>query len=173
MPKSSWFCVNSHPKQERLVAQQLASHNFEVFFPVFEAHKPNRHIVTLPLFANYLFVHLSDPLNWLRARHIEGVKSVLTYQPSASEYAVPLTVNSDIIEGLRGQSEIISNAHVIKPATRVRIVRGPFKDLEGVCLSTVDAQKRVLLLLSIFHRETQAHFYVADLALVFNHGGQV
>jgi len=168
--ESYWFCIRSKPRREKVAVASLQAKGFITFFPVFEEIKPDRHRAIRPLFPNYIFVYYSPDQYWANAAKLKGVSRILTYYPAESSFPQPSLVKNSLIEDIKrmcgeiGKSQ--NSYNKINVGTKVRITKGPFKHLEGVCLSKVDAGQRVRLLLSIFQRETEATFYVSDLEVV-------
>ena len=106
--RGEWFAVQTKPRHEKKSAAELEEKHVEVFLPMYSAihHWSDRKKeVQLPLFANYLFVRISE---------------------SRSERALVLRTNGVLsFVGTRGVGSCIPDAE-IEAVQRVLASKAPF-----------------------------------------------
>ena len=137
-----WYAVYTSPRHEKRVSRQFAEQRIENFLPLYRTVRQYDHSrvpLELPLFPNYLFVHIAKP----ERGAVLGVPGVLSIVGSGRE-AQPLPDAE--IEALR------SGLHLRKfephlyliVGQRVRIIAGPLNGLEGVLLRKKNSLRVVL-----------------------------
>ena len=141
----TWFAVYVTSRHEKKVQLQLALQNIETFLPLYKTiHRWKnrcRKVLELPLFPNYLFVHIpvSDRLLVLRTR---GVIAMV----GSGHLPVPLPAGA--IEAIRAALAVREvEPHPYLPmGHRVRIIDGPLVGMEGVLVRKKSKLRVVLLL---------------------------
>lgn len=144
---ANWFAAYTNSHHEKRVASHFDERQIESFLPLYSAlhHWKNRCRVglDLPLFPNYVFVHI-DPRERVRVLEVPGVLSLVGFGRTLA----PL---SDFeIEALRscvGQRKIEPHPYLVI-GERVRINAGPMMGMEGV-LVRKKSNFRVVLLLDV------------------------
>jgi transcription antitermination factor NusG len=126
-----WFAVFTRSHHEKCVMRCLTKRGIEGFLPLYTAIHRWTHYrevaLDLPLFPNYLFVHIS-PNERIRAIEVPGILWLVGQGNTADP--VP-----DVeIESLRAalQSKRVEPHPYLVKGTRVRIVTGPLAGREGV-----------------------------------------
>ncbi len=126
-----WLAVATRSRFEKTVHAQLQQKNIESFLPlrrVLKRWSDRKQLVEEPVFRGYVFVHPSEP-EQLRVLKTTGV--VRFVGPKAS---APWVIPAPEMTALR---RFIENDLTIDPypflreGLRVRVVRGPLKDVEG------------------------------------------
>lgn len=137
-----WFAVYTVPRHEKQICQHLQMKEVSSFLPLYTAvhqWKTGPARVELPLFPNYLFVHITN-----EERHkvlsLSGVRGIV----GSGSKPAPLP-DSDIA-CLRQSLEAgwIEPHPYLKVGTQVRIVRGPLAGVEGVLIRRKSVMKVVL-----------------------------
>jgi transcription antitermination factor NusG len=153
--------VFTAPRHEKRIVTHCEDRQITSFLPVYQVkHRwKNRQTVTLdlPLFPNYLFVHI-DPQEQFRVLNVPGVVSIL------STGNRPLPVPDQYITALQGallkhRIEPHSNLEV---GDRVCITSGPMAGMEGI----LERRKNgpwVVLKLEMIGRSVAVEVAAADL----------
>ncbi len=140
-----WFAVYTTPRHEKRVAEHFAVREVEHFLPLYRAqHKWKngcRVAVELPLFPNYIFVHIS------RRERVRVLESPGTLA-IVSRAGQPLPLPECDIDTLRNGVHLRqTEPHpYLTVGTRARIVRGPLAGMEGVLLRKKSDLRVVLTL---------------------------
>jgi transcription antitermination factor NusG len=138
-----WFAVYVSSRHEKVVQTHLELREIESFLPLYHAvrlwRNRCRKDLQLPLFPNYLFVHLQlgKRVDVLR---VPGVLSIV------NRGTQPAPLPQSIIESLRGALSLRSvepHPYLIV-GHRVRIHSGPLAGLEGVLVKKKDNLRVVL-----------------------------
>jgi transcriptional antiterminator NusG len=128
-----WFAIFTRSHHEKRVAEHLSQRGIQSFLPLYQSVRQwshNRRVaLDLPLFPNYLFVHIASHER-IRTLGVSGVLSMV------GRGNTPAPLPNDEIERLR------SGLHLRKyephpylaAGVKARIVAGPFAGMEGVVL---------------------------------------
>lgn len=143
-----WYAVYTRSRHEKCVSRQLEGKSFRYFLPTYESlHRWNdRHaVVSLPLFPNYLFVRiqLADRIQVLTVSGVVALVGVHGY---------PTPIPDEEVETLRTcfAQKIRMEPHpYLTVGRRVRVIRGPFADAEGILLRRKGRFRLVLSINSI------------------------
>lgn len=128
---SEWYALQTRPRHEKRVAQELRLRSIEEFLPVHKCRNRWKNGVTadveLPLFPCYLFARISlcEKLRLLQLPGVIGF-AVNSERPTALAH--------EDIEALRTLS-ILCHAEphpFLKAGGRVRIVAGPLTGMQGI-----------------------------------------
>lgn len=140
---ADWFAVYVSSRHEKKVGAQLALRHIESFLPLYKSvHQWKnrcRRTLDLPLFPNYLFVHIA-PTQRVGVLQVPGVLSIVRCgsEPSPIPYAV--------IESLRAAL----SARAVEPhpylviGHRVRITSGPLTGMTGILVNKKNNLRVVL-----------------------------
>ncbi|MDP2604930.1 MAG: transcription termination/antitermination NusG family protein [Deltaproteobacteria bacterium] len=148
--KKEWFVVSSKHHREELAQFHLRLKGLETFFPRLMlprfSYKSKQFV---PLFPNYLFVHINLAADYDQVRWTPGVKSFVIFGGS------PTPLQDEIAETLMRQADhegIIPAHSNLKIGQEVQIRGGPFDGVIGVIQRTPDAKGRVRLLMKLLSR---------------------
>jgi transcription elongation factor/antiterminator RfaH len=148
--EKEWFVVFSKPHREELAQFHLRLKGLETFFPRLLLPKFSyRSKRIVPLFPNYLFVHVNLATDYERVRWAPGVKSFVNFGSS------PVPLHDEIAQNLMRQADpdgIIPAQSDLKIGQEVQIRGGPFAGVLGVIQRTPDAKGRVRLLMKLLSR---------------------
>src|SRR5207244_2068165 len=132
---------------ERLVHDQLSNKGLAPFLPEIEVWSRRgvlRHVVRVPMFSGYLFLHaVLDKATHLEVRKARGLVSLL-----GSSTEGPAAVPDTEVTALQKvvQARIPAAPHpYLREGARARITRGPLSDVEGARVRT-NLTKGMLLL---------------------------
>jgi transcription antitermination factor NusG len=165
-----WYCLRTHPNQEKAVDTDLRLLGFEVFAPtIFKPAiparrlrngviRPARPVGIEPLFPRYFFLRFRCALDpWQPIIRWPGVDRIISVSPER-----PAAVPDSAIAALRalcGPNDCIYPRNMelrdrrpaivrplpIKAGTELRILNGPFADLTGICHWSNGARVKLLL----------------------------
>lgn len=137
-----WFAVYTVPRHEKQVYHHLQMKEVESFLPLYSAvHHwrtgPAR--VELPLFPNYLFVHITNSER-RRVLELTGVRGIV------GSRSTPVPLPDSEIACLRQSLEAgwIEPHPYLRVGMQVRIVRGPLAGIEGLLVRQKSVMKVVL-----------------------------
>lgn len=140
-----WYAVFTAPKNEKSVERQLMLRNIECFLPTYEVMRlwknRQRAKVVLPLFPNYLFVHIN------RSHRSRVLQSPGVLQIVGNAHG-PIALPDSEIEFL--QSDLCRNR--VEPCSefvvgqRVRVCRGMLEGVEGTLVRKNNRLRFVLTL---------------------------
>jgi transcription antitermination factor NusG len=159
---ANWYAAFTSPRHEKRIAWHCQERQIESFLPLYHTtHRwKNRCNVRLelPLFPNYLFVHI-DRRERVRVLSVPGVLGIVSAGRDMSP--VPEDYILSLREGLR--------VHRIEPhpnvdiGDRVRIVAGPMTGMEGILLRK-KSELRVVLKAEMLARSIAVEVTTSDIA---------
>ena len=144
--KNNWYVLYTKSRCEKKVADYLSKRNVENYCPlnrVYRQWSDRLKIVTEPLFNSYVFIHTcQEELNVIKNLSNNIVNVVYWL-------GKPAVIRNEEIEHIRyflnEYSNVILEKQPVKMNEMVRIIKGPFRNLEG----TVTAIKNNMLVLSL------------------------
>lgn len=160
-----WYVVNTLPNQERRAEENLRRQGFEPWVP--QLRKLRRHArrtdsVIVPLFPGYLFVSFDVESD--RWRSVNGTFGVVRLLCNGE---TPMPVPEALIEALSARRDesglIVLPARSFAEGETVRVLAGPFADLEGIFQAT-SGRDRVVLLFNLLGRQVRAKVPLNELA---------
>lgn len=161
LPSAEWFAVYTVPRHEKRVRQHFDSRCIESFLPTYRTvHRWKngcRIALELPLFPNYLFVHINKRER-VRVLDIPGVLGLV------GSGAEPIALPAADIDSLRSGLHLRScEPHAfISAGDLVRIVSGPLMGASGVVMRT--SQKlRVVLSIELIQRSVAVEVSVDEI----------
>lgn len=139
-----WYAVWARSRHEKIVAEELWRKQIEVFLPLYEKVSQwadRKKLIQWPLFPGYLFVHV--PLRERRLDIIttQGVVKIVGLN------GTPVDIPDQQIEAVK---RFVFSTLPIDPypyigvGDRVRITRGPLRDLEGILIQKKNKYRFVL-----------------------------
>lgn len=148
---SHWYLIQCKARQDERAELNLTNQHFHCYRPTHEVERlrhGKRVRLQESLFPGYLFIRLdchSD--NWSAIRSTRGVLKLVSF---GSE---PIPVEPEIICSIQSRSQK-PTAPVLQSGDAVRILNGPFRELEAIFLRP-DGMERAVLLLSMLQRQQQ------------------
>jgi len=144
-----WYAVHTRSRHEDRAYTGLSLKSFQAFLPkieVWSKRKDRKKKIMIPMFPGYLFVELLSLDNQTKLDVLKtfGVVRILG-KPTGSE---PIAVPDKKIEAIQRlvQSKVeIQHFNYPKIGELALITDGPFKDIEGVVVST-DYEKELFVI---------------------------
>ena len=150
---ADWYVIQVKPRQEGRVVRHLALSALPAFLPFIEVTRRRRSVRASclePLFPGYLFIRLAplhrEPGAWHTVRWTPGVARIL------STGATPVPVPEEFVEEIENRvSEhgFVRLASRLATGAKVRVLSGPFEDLEAVFDRPLSRSGRVRVLLQL------------------------
>lgn len=151
---AAWYALWSHSHCERLVAEQLAAREFEVFLPtldVWSTRGGRRRRIPVPMFPGYLFLrHAMDKTSYIEVRKARGLVTILGER---WDHLEPIPERE--IESIRAlvASRMPVLPHIfLRDGQRVRIARGPLAGVEGILVRQKPASGLLVLSVELLQR---------------------
>lgn len=163
--KERWYAVYTCANHEKSVAAQLQIRSIEHLLPLYSSlrrWKDRRMLLDLPLFPGYVFVRLAL-YNRLRVLQIPSVVRLVGFggQPHAlADGEVALLRSS-----LAGAARFAPHPY-LRAGSRVRIVRGPLRGVEGILLRKKN-EFRVVLSIDVITCSASVEVDSADIQRIF------
>jgi transcription antitermination factor NusG len=168
-----WYCAQTQYQQEMQIQSRLRAQGIESFLPAFLVRLRDYHISRRLLFNNYIFVRLSDPMQWPRVARTIGVSKVMTHaidpdDPEAYRSASGVCDKAigSLYDQARRKDEVRRGGPTITEGCFVKIIGGLWRGAEQTPLVLWSDGAKAKLLLAIFGREQEVIFFHKDLELV-------
>ncbi len=136
----NWYAVHVKSRHEFVAAGELVRKEIEVFAPSIQKlrqWKDRKKLVEFPLFPGYVFVHVpAFPGAFVEVLKTRGIAGFVTLEPGS-----PAKVDSNEIDSLRlmiGSGIDIDVYPGLKEGAKVRVIRGPLINAEGVLIKKID-----------------------------------
>ena len=153
-PPAAWHVLWTRSNCESLVADQLAAKGFRVFVPTLEAWSRRggvRRRCALPMFAGYVFLrHALDKWSDVEVRKARGLVTILG-EAWDRRAVVPDVEMAAIQRLVDTRLPAVAHPH-LREGQRVRIVRGPMEDVEGILVRTKPGKGLLVLSIELLHR---------------------
>jgi transcription antitermination factor NusG len=150
-----WYALWTNSHCEQLVHDRLLAKGFDPFLPTMEVwtrRGRDRRIASTPLFSGYLF--LRHPAmtkgSYVDLCNTRGLARVL-----GERWDRLATVPDEEIDGLRkalGARTPLMPHPYLREGERVRILRGPLADVEGILVRTKPSKGLVVLQVALLQR---------------------
>jgi transcription elongation factor/antiterminator RfaH len=128
----SWYALYTRPRHEKQVYEDLTSRKIEAFLPTYKVRRrwSDRYkIVEEPLFKNYIFVNVDNPVRYYETLRPYGAVSFVTFDNKPAE--IP-QLEIDAIRRLV-TSELPYDPHpYLKIGRKVYVRSGPLQGCEGI-----------------------------------------
>ena len=131
-----WVALYTNSRSEKKTAQTLQNAGYEVYLPLqrIRRHWSDRwKSVEVPLFNSYIFAKI-------RARDVTPVRNSAGVVTIVSWHGKPAIIPDKEINAIKQLMDAAAEVHVknnsqLKRGARVRIVEGPFINMEGMLIS--------------------------------------
>jgi transcriptional antiterminator RfaH len=169
-----WYAVHTKPHQERTVQDVLVNRGIETYLPVLKPSRmrPARQAPPKPFFPSYLFACLDltrvpmSSINWA-----PGVNRLVSFggQPAA--------VATEVLDWLKRRLAQMDERDYyqglpLQAGDRLRLVKGPLKDLDAIFEQRLSSPQRVRVLIEILGRLTPCQLNLKDLKRIQGRGQQ-
>jgi len=150
----NWYLVRTKPQKERWVQDQLKNIAKEAFLPLLRGRTRcfGRTITTIkPLFPCYMFACFNLQERYFDVKYTVGVHSLISV--GGEPAMVPVTIIDEIKR--RGTDGIVElPQRKLDPGQKIRIVDGPFRDIEAIFDRYLSGSERVAILLDAIGAST-------------------
>jgi transcriptional antiterminator RfaH len=153
-----WYVVYSKPHKEQQAQFHLGTKGVESFFP--RLHLPGsvaKKRKLIPLFPNYLFVHIHLSTEYQRVIWSPGVKKIVSFGDT------PIPLEESVISFLQRRADdrgIIQTQSRLQRGQEVEISGGPFDGLLAIIQDPPDSRGRVKILLKLLSRQISVNLGV-------------
>lgn len=163
-----WHVLWTRSHCERLVQEQVEAKGYSSFLPTIEVwsrRQGRRHLIRGPLFPGYLFLnHHLDQASYVDVLKVRGLVRIL-----GERWDRPAEVSVEEVEAVRrvAESNLPAYPHpFLREGQRVRIVRGPLRDLEGIFLRGKPAKGLLVLSVELLQRSVAVEVDATEVAPV-------
>ena len=152
--RPAWHVLWTRSNCEALVSDQLTAKGFHVFLPTLEmwvrrGAARQRHRV--PMFPGYVFLHHAlDKWSDVEIRKARGLVMILG-DAWDRRAAVPATEIEAVRRLTESRLPAVTHAY-LREGQRVRIVRGPLADVEGILVRTKPGKGLLVVSVDLLHR---------------------
>ena len=153
-----WYVLHTKSRHESVVNDGLLKKSIEAYLPkvtVRSKRRDRKVTIRVPLFPGYLFCKF-DPGECLA--YVRWTKGVAKILPDSVN---PVPVGNEVVEMIRSLEQkdgIIRNKPLTKD-DRIRIARGPMKDVLGIFQHWVSDQGRVRVLLHFVNYQASVELH--------------
>lgn len=151
----TWHLIYTKLKMEGKALDNLKNQGYECYLPLMKIQKRIRNqlmVSKVPLFPRYMFVNLNQDFfakSWGPIRSTKGVSGLVKFGSD------PAIIDEEVIKLLRFKEEqYASNIEpLFKVGETLRILSGPFKNLESI-YQGMSGEERVIVLLEFMKKNT-------------------
>jgi len=158
-----WYALYTKPHKELQVRSFLKSEGYEVYLPTIGVRRRGRQKV-VPFLSCYLFARLSGPVDFPAVRWSPGLRRIVRF--GSRPATVPDSVISLMRERLARLQEAGCPVHSFRRGDRLRIMSGPFTDLEAVFEESLSSRDRGKILVDFLGRWTRCEIEIDSLKKV-------
>ena len=154
-----WYVVQSKPREEERALFYLKEKGFDTYLPrmeVVSVRKLKNMKTEKPLFPGYLFCRFNKEDDILaQVRWTRGVKNLLP------ESVNPIPVEDEVVKAIQSlqQKDGVIRKQKLGKKDRIRITRGPMKDILGVFDHWSSDQGRVKVLLNFINYQASVELH--------------
>lgn len=150
-----WYALWTRSHCERLVTEQLAAKGFHSFLPTIDVWSRRagvvRRRIQVPMFPGYLFLrHAMDKQSYIEVSKARGLVRVL-----GESWDRPAPVPDHEVEALQtvvqARVPVLPYAY-LRDGQRVRIIRGPLADVEGLLVRQKPSTGLLILSVQLLQR---------------------
>ena len=155
-----WHALYAKPRSEERVAEALMARGVGVWVPRLVFHDRQGRRMVKAFFPRYLFARFDwESSGAVNVQWTPGLASLVTFDGR------PAWLDDGRFDYLRGRLEHLDGDDFVafKPGERVRVKRGPFREVEAVFDRRLNGPARVGVLLRILGRETPVVLHEGDI----------
>ncbi len=153
-----WYVIQTKVREEDRATFFLRQVGIEIYFPKMEVCTMTGTKATMarkPLFPNYIFAHFDAQKDLFSVSWAKGVQKVLPESPT------PVPLDEEIMESIKslaGKDNVVRKRN-FKKNERVRVIRGPMKDVMGIFENWASDRGRVRILLDLFNYQARLELH--------------
>jgi transcriptional antiterminator RfaH len=148
-PHQRWYLIHTRPKQEANVVAALAARGIEAYCP--RVLEPRLHSWEpkgpVPSFPGYVFARFVLGERFAAAHHCTGAAGLVHLGQHFAALPDEAVAAFREAEAGRGYVELQAPRRTLHEGSRVTVMRGPLKGLEGTVTRYLPAKVRVTLLM--------------------------
>jgi len=152
--RTAWYALWTHSHCEQRVHDELVQIGFRPFLPtidVWSRRRGLRHLVRVPMFSGYLFVHHAmDKTAHVQVSKVRGVVQVLGGRWDC--LAVIPDEEMQALEQVTTAQQRVFPFPYLKEGQRARIIDGPLAGLEGILVEAKPQQGLLVLSVHLLQR---------------------
>ncbi len=163
-----WWALRTRSNFERTVEEQLVGKSFETFLPTYRAYSrrvDRKKLITLPLFAGYMFVR-TDLVGFAHRVAILQTRGLVKIIGGPEG---PLPVRDAEIENLKMlccSDRLLEPCGCVQAGDHVRVVSGGLVGVTGVVVDIVGKGKRIICNVELLGRAVAAELKADEIELV-------
>jgi len=145
LASKNWYAIYTRTRWEKKVARQLDQKGIEYYCPLVKVRRQwsdRKKIVFEPLFSSYVFVKM-DEKEQMQVRNLEGYINLVYWLKK------PAIVRAEEIDAIKKFLNEHDQVHLEKVNVnledRVKVVAGPFMELEGTVVEIKSHTVKVML----------------------------
>jgi transcription termination/antitermination protein NusG len=150
----AWHVLWTRSNCEMLVSEQLTAKGFDLFLPTLELWSRRggvRRLVRVPMFPGYVFLHHAlDKWSDVEVRKARGLVMILG-DAWDRRAVVPVAEIEAIRRVVDARVPTMTHSY-LREGQRVRIVRGPLADVEGLLVRTKPGKGLLVVSVELLHR---------------------
>jgi len=146
-----WYALYTKPRHEFKAEIQLENNGIEHFLPTvirIRQWSDRKKKVKEALFKSYIFIHANEKERLVALEQNAIVRTIFFN-------GKPAVVPDWQIENLRkmlNKSSDVTVMDQLKIGVKVKIISGPFKDIEGIVYETVNQEKMLAITINLLRR---------------------
>lgn len=147
----NWFALYTKPKHEFKAELDLSKLEIENYLPKITKTKQwsdRKKKITLPLFSGYIFINVNEKERY-QALELPGIVKTVSFNGKPS--VVPDFEIDNLKRMLEGNPEV-NVIDELKAGTLVKVVDGPFKDVEGIVYKTPNNERILAIVINLLKR---------------------
>ena len=155
----NWYVIQTKPREEKRAVFFLNREDIELYLPKMEActiRGGKKRFIQKPLFPGYLFARFNVDEDIWMVSWTKGVRKILP------ESISPIPLLDSVIESIKnlaGKDKIIRKRNNLRRNDRIRINRGPMKDLVGIFENWASDEGRVKVLLNLLNYQARLELH--------------
>jgi transcriptional antiterminator RfaH len=163
--REHWYAVHTKPHQEQAVEGGLRNRGIETYLPLLRPSRTRSRCTghPTPFFSGYLFARLDltrVPLSSINWSH--GVNRVVGFGGQ------PAVVHDEVLDWLKRRLAELHDGDYfrglpLQPGDRLRVTKGPLRDMEAIFDQRLSSQDRVRVLVDLLGRLTACDVDLACL----------
>ena len=155
----AWHALWTRSHCEQLVHDQLTAKGFDLFLPMIDRWSRRgglRHLIRIPMFPGYVFLNgVVDKASYVEVVKARGLVRVLGER--WNRLATVPDGELEVIRRIVGARVPALPYAYLREGQRVRIIRGPLEDMEGILVRTKPNRGLLVVSIDLLQRSVAAH----------------
>lgn len=157
-----WFALYTKPRAEFKAQVQISSLDIECYLPTITTLKQwsdRKKKVTEPLFSGYMFIFADEKERLLSLEQPAIVKTI-SFQGRPAVVPDWQIFN---LKKLMSNEPDVTVVNKLPEGTKVKVVAGPFRDVEGTIIQVSKDQRQLAITIDILNRSVVVHLTAANV----------